>query len=454
MTTNDSSLPSGSRGELRFCTVAAAALLFAAACPAQQLTVTPFHKSGIYDLGEKAGWNVSLPDGATPPTNSYTYTIKQNSQVLLQSNVLDLSSGKTTIEISLNEPAMLYMQITPPPVAGGQGGGGFRGGRGGRGGGSTYGAAIAPTKLQPSAPCPADFDEFWKGKLDELSKVPINPVLSNTETTNAGVEFYTVTLDSLNSHVHGYLAKPAKEGKFPAMVYYQYAGVYALDKSISLNRAAQGWLVFNVDSHDLAPSLGANNGVPGGYQSIGQNSRETSYFLNMYLRDKRAVDYLTSRPEWNGKILVAMGISMGGQQSLATAGLDPRITHAIVWVPSGADFDGPLHGHASGYPNWPGNNAAAMEAGLYFDTVNFAPRIKATTFIAMGFRDTIASPVGIWTAFNQIKTPKEIAPMPEAAHNNQASREIEHMWYDGSEKWLGELGKGEEVKPDPATVKP
>ena len=454
MTTNNSRSTSHCGSGLRISVLAVAVSFIAAICPAQQLTVTPFHKSGIYNLGEKAGWNVSLPDGATPPTNNYTYTIKQNSQVLLQSNVLDLSSGKTKIEISLNEPAMLYMQISPPAGAGGGGsfGGGF--GRGGGRGGSTYGAAIAPTKLQPTAPRPKDFDAFWKGKLAELAKVPINPVLVSNESTNAGVEFYTVTLDSLNSHVHGYLAKPAKAGKFPAMVYYQYAGVYALDKSISQNRAAQGWLVFNVDSHDLAPNLGANNGVPSGYQSIGQNSRETSYFLNMYLRDKRAVDYITSRPEWNGKILVAMGISMGGQQSLATAGLDPRVTHAIVWVPSGADFDGPLHGHASGYPNWPGNNAAAMEAGLYFDTVNFAPRIKATTFIAMGFRDTIASPVGIWTAFNQIKSPKEIAPMPEAAHNNQASREIEHMWYDGSEKWLGELAKGEKVKPDPTTVKP
>ncbi len=433
--------------------ILAGGLLFvAAACSAQQLTVTAFHKSGIYDLGEKVGWNVSLPEGATAPTNHFTYTIKENSLTVIKSGELDLSSGKTTIETTLNEPAMLYMQITPPAGAGAPGGGGgFRRGGGGRGGGNTYGAAVAPTKLQPSAPCPADFDEFWKGKLDELSKVPINPVVVSNANGKEGVDFYTVTLDSLNSHVHGYLAKPAKPGKFPAMVYYQYAGVYALDKSISLNRAAQGWLVFNVDSHDQAPDQAT---APGGYASQGNTNRETSYFLNMYLRDKRAVDYLVTRPEWNGKILVAMGISMGGQQSLATAGLDPRITHAIVWVPSGADFDGPLHGHAAGYPNWPGNNARAMETGLYFDTVNFAPRIKATTFIAMGFRDTIASPVGIWTAFNQIKAPKEIAPMPEAAHNNQASREIEHMWYDVSEKWLGALAQGEDVKPDPTTVNP
>ena len=426
---------------------AAAFTLWAGACSAQQLTVTPFHKSGIYDLGEKAGWEVSLPEGAPAPTNRYTYTLKQNSQVLIKSGQLDLSSGKTTIEAALNEPAMLLLQITPP--AGARGPGGFGAGSrrgGGGGGGNLYGAAIAPTKLQPSAPCPSDFDEFWQAKLKALSQVPINPVLSNGPASKEGVEFYTVTLDSLNSHVHGYLAKPAKEGKFPAMLYYQYAGVYALDKNIALNRASEGWLVLNVDSHDLAPDRGS--GVSTGYQSIGNTNRETSYFLNMYLRDKRAADYLASRPDWNGKVLVAMGFSMGGQQSLATAGLDPRITHVIVEVPAGADFDGPLHGRVSGYPNWPGDNARAMEAGLYFDIVNFAARVKATTFLAMGFRDTVVSPVGDWIAFNQLKGPKEIAAMALAGHNNQSTPEEQKLWNDLSEHWLKTLAQGGEVKPE------
>src|SRR5437870_5801072 len=89
--------------------LAGAILLNAAACPAQQLTVIPFHKSGIYNLSEKAGWNVALTNGAEVPTNSYTYTIKKNSQDVIKSGPLDLSSGKTTIETTLNEPAMLYM---------------------------------------------------------------------------------------------------------------------------------------------------------------------------------------------------------------------------------------------------------------------------------------------------------------------------------------------------------
>jgi cephalosporin-C deacetylase-like acetyl esterase len=39
----------------------------------------------------------------------------------------------------------------------------------------------------------------------------------------------------------------------------------------------------------------------------------------MYLGDYRAVEYLASLPDWDGKTLVVMGTSMGGQQSLCVA---------------------------------------------------------------------------------------------------------------------------------------
>jgi cephalosporin-C deacetylase-like acetyl esterase len=139
----------------------------------------------------------------------------------------------------------------------------------------------------------------------------------------------------------------------------------------------------------------------------------------MYLRDTRAIDYIASRPDWNGKIIVVTGTSMGGQQSLVTAGLNPkRITAVIVNEPSGADSNGELHGRKTGYPFWPSGDPQVMKTALYFDTVNFASRIKAPTLLAVGFIDSIALPAGIWTALNQIPAPKEVVPMVESDHNN------------------------------------
>jgi cephalosporin-C deacetylase-like acetyl esterase len=412
---------------------------------AQEPVFTPFHQNGIYAIGEKAGWTVTVPQGAASSSH-YTYTIRKNNFDVIAAGALDLTSGRTTIETALGEPAMLYVEVKadPPPTASAQGPNA-----------TTaapakptvihLGAAIAPTGLQPSAPRPADFDAFWDGKLKALAAIPINPVLTRTPTTAPGLELYTVKLDSLGSHVQGYLAKPAREGRFPALVIYEWAGVHALQPATVTDRAAEGWLAFNVDSHDLPPGQGT--GVSTEYQAIGNTDRETSYFLNMYLRDSRAIDYIASRPDWDGKNIVVMGTSMGGHQSLVAAGLNPRITAVIVNEPAGADSNGDLHGRKAGYPNWDSGNPKVMETALYFDTVNFASRIKAPVVAAMGFIDIVVPPVGVWIAIDQIPGAKEAIPMVESNHNNLTPDKI-GAFETRSKEVLGIILNGGEFKPN------
>jgi len=387
---------------IRLLIASLALLQLASLADAQQLTFVPFHSSGIYRTGEKAGWTVSLPKDAAAPTAKYSYEIKKNNFDVIRNGALDLSSGSTTIEETLQEPAMIYVTVSaegaPPASA------------------VHLGAAIAPTQLKPSQPKPPDFDAFWYNKLQYLSVTPMKPVITPMKTEQAGVELSTVQLDALGSRVHGYLAKPIKLGKFPALIIYQWAGVYALQPKMVTDRAAEGWLVLDVDSHDKPPDQPA--GIPTSYQALGNMNRETSYFLLMYLRDARAVDYISSRPDWDGQTLVLMGTSMGGQQTLVTAGLRPQVSAVIVNEPAGADMNGELHGRKTGYPNWPSTDPRIMATAPYFDVVNFASRIKAPVLAAIGFIDTTCPPVGIWTALNQIPGPKEAVPMIESDHNN------------------------------------
>jgi len=120
-----------------------------------------------------------------------------------------------------------------------------------------------------------------------------------------------------------------------------------------------------------------------------------------------------------------MGGSMGGQQSLALAGLRPdKISAVLVCVPAGADSNGDLHGRAAGYPNWPSDKPDVMKTALYFDTVNFAPRIKAPVMAAMGFIDTISPPAGVWTMLNQVAGPVEALPLVEAEHDNLTPEKV------------------------------
>jgi cephalosporin-C deacetylase-like acetyl esterase len=386
----------------------------------QQLTFTPYRATGIYDVGETVGWTVT--PGPAAVTYRYRWAIRQNNAVVVKEGVLDLSGGRAVIETVGNQPGMIYVaiqafeELTPPAVAASPR---FVGGNAGRNDGAyAVGAAVAPAKIDVSTPRPGDFDSFWSSKLTAQAAVPINPVLMPVDTDVPGVELQMFQLDALGSKAHGWIAKPARPGKFPALIQLQYAGVYALSPAAATRRAAAGWLMLNVDSHDKLPTDAAGN-VPRGYQALGNTDRETSYFLNMYLRDSRVLDYLLTRPDWDGKTIVLMGGSMGGQQSLVVAGLRPeKITGVLVCVPAGADSNGDLHGRKAGYPNWDSTNPAVMKAALYFDTVNFASRITAPVMAGLGFIDTISPPAGVWTALNQIRGPVEALPMIESEHDN------------------------------------
>ena len=460
----------------------------AAAADAPQLSFTPFHADGIYALGDKVGWTVTPAPDTVTPKGHFSYTVKSNDLDVVKTGSFDLASGTATIDLTFDRPAMLYVEVdyqagsapslSPAeyaevnrdlkallekrdpglkPLLGKYPGydllrpelsfSAFAENRV-----ATLGAAVAPTLLKPSVAAPADFDSFWAAQLARLRRIPADPVLTPLPRSQPGVKLFRVQLESVGSHVQGYLAVPDRRGKFPALVLYQWAGVYPLQPEWATDRAAEGWLTLDVDSHDLPPDQGT--GVPKEYQTIGERSRDTSYFLDMYLRDTRALEYIRSSPRWDGKTVVLTGTSMGGQQSLVTAGLNPgKVTAVLVNEPSGADSNGNLHGRRAGYPFWDSADPQVMRTALYFDTVNFAPRITAATLIAMGFIDTTAPPAGIWTELDEIPGPKEAVPMIESEHNNLTPQK-QDGWLHRSEEILATLVHGGRFTPNGVLTRP
>jgi len=412
---------------------------------APAILVTPLKPGGIYELGDTVGWVVTLPEGSPVEgpfgEGPFGFTVKKNNAVVMRSGNLEFKDGKATIEVKVDEPAMLYAQITPPAEEVAM-----------RQRPMVFGAVVAPTKLRPVQLRPHDFDSFWKSKIERLEAIPMNPELTPKDSGNPDVEYATIRMDHVNgSHVYGQLAKPKREGKFPAMVIYQWASPpYPLQRSWVTDRAREGWLVLNIEPHDVLPDAPQSyyRALPSelkNYGAIGIEDREKCYFLQMYLADYRAVDYIASRPDWDGKTLVVTGTSMGGQQSVVVAGLHPRITHVVVNEPSGCDLNAVEHGRSVGYPFFPPNNPKAAATAPYFDAINFASHIRATALVAMGFVDTIAPPAGIWTAFNQIRGKKEAAPMFDSPHNNTATPAQQRPFTARSAEWFAALMKGERI---------
>ena len=394
-----------------------ALLCLAGAARAQRFVVTPDHPDGIYHAGDTVRWRVTWEGGGTPPA-SFDWVLKKGGLTEAGKGTAMLADNAATVEAKFDAPGTLLLEIRSP-------GGGRRGAR-------VHGGAVAdPEKIEASAKRPADFDAFWAAKLKELAAVAPEPKLEPGEGGKPGVSYWKITLNNIRgTHIQGQIARPVEGAKFPALLIVQWAGVYGLQKSWVADRAADGWLALNIEAHDIpidetpAYYRDLSNGALRNYPAIGNDDRETSYFLRMYLSCYRAAEYLTKRPDWDGRTLVVMGGSQGGLQSLMTAGFHPKITAALAEVPAGCDMLGPDVGRAPGWPQWVFNAGGkdpnkVREAARYYDVVNFASRIKCPVLVGAGLIDETCPPAGVLAAVNQIKSKKEVILFPHGAHQDE-----------------------------------
>jgi hypothetical protein len=181
------------------------------------------------------------------------------------------------------------------------------------------------------------------------------------------------------------------------------------------------------------------------YPAIGNDDRETSYFLRMCLSCCRAAQYLTERGDWDGHTLVVTGGSQGGLQSIVTAGLHPKISAVLACVPAGCDLNGPLAGRMPGWPMWywktqGKDEVKVRKAAGYYDVVNFASRVKCPVLIGVGLIDTTCPSPGVYTAYNQLQGPKEIVVLPFGEHGEKKGSH--GLYYARFGVWSQALVKG------------
>ena len=413
-------------------------LALAAKAGSAGLTLTPNQPGAVYPLGKKIIWRVQVRQDVLPVA-TLAYVLKRGGGTVMGQGRLDLKSGSATIETSLAEPGTILTEVTGANAAG-------------KPLHALAGVAVAPEKIPVSSPCPDDFDAFWTAKLNELAAVPEHPVLAPGRSNKAGVDYWKLTLDNIRgTHIYGQLARPAGKKKLPAMLIVQWAGVYPLSPTTVTGMAAQGWLALNISAHDLPidePAAFYENLTKGAltnYPAIGNDDREKSYFLRMFLACHRAVDYLAERPDWDGRTLVVTGTSQGGLQSFVAAGLNHKVTGLMALVPAGCDDTGDLAGRNPGWPYWMAHaghrdSQKVRDTARYFDGVNFAARVQCPALVGLGLIDTTSPPSGVFAAINQLKGPKEVVVLPEANHHGDNKTHAAYLQRAG--EWQAALVKG------------
>jgi cephalosporin-C deacetylase-like acetyl esterase len=390
--------------------------LIAASCCRAQMVVAPDRPGGVYQVGDTVHWTVNWEGESNAP--AARCILKSGGLTNTGQNDLIFSNNVAGFATRFDAPGTMLIEVKWQPES------------------NTHravgGAVAAPDRITPAAPAPPDFDAFWKARVKELKKIPANPVLEKEEIGKSGVAYWKITMDNIRgTHIHGQIARPEKGEKFPALLIVQWAGVYGLQKSWVTDRAAEGWLALNIEAHDVPIDepesfyKDQSAGPLNNYWLAGNDDRDKSYYLRMYLSCYRAVEYLKTRPDWNGKTLVVMGASQGGQQTLMIAGLHPDdITAALALVPAGGDMLAPEAGRAPAWPQWYFNTrgkdpAKVHEASRYYDVANFARHIKCPVLVGLGLRDETCPPSSVLAVVNQITSPKEVVILPKSGHQDE-----------------------------------
>ena len=396
-----------------------------------QVRVAPDHRDWTYRLGEPAKFRVMVTADNTPVDNAtVTYSVgpdlmpaeKKTAAVPLDGLVVD---GGT-----LKEGGFIRLKASVEIA------------------GKTYEgkatAAFAPETIKPYQTEPADFDAFWqKGKAD-LAKIPLEARLTLLpEACTDKVNVYHVNFRTLNQawnpsppRVYGILCEPKAPGKYPAILKVPGAGVRPYFGDTDL--AARGAVVLEIGIHGIPVNMAKDiydamyGGALHSYWVNQLDNRDTYYYHRVYLGCIRANDFLTSREMWNGKDLLVMGASQGGQLSIVTAALDPRVTALSATHPAMCDVAAELHGRAGGWPHpfkpnddgSPSSHStpAKIATASYYDTVNFARRLKVPGFYIWGYNDETCPPTSTFAAYNVITAPKTLAVEPEQSHTYPAEQ--------------------------------
>lgn len=287
------------------------------------------------------------------------------------------------------------------------------------------GAGADVDKIALEKPEPKDFDAYWTKQKAELKKVPLKADVQEVRST-AETKVYAVTVDCAGPRpVTGYLMVPAdaKAKSCVARIHFQGYGT-------GVQRppdwpVQKGEIYFDVNAHgyDLGRQRGYYNDffskiAPKGQQyafSKEENADpDTAYFHGMALRVMRALEFVKTRGEWNGKDLIVEGGSQGGLQTSWAAGLDKDVTLArpfITWgcnwgFVDGTRIRGPWH--------------IAWAPGLgYYDAVSHIARAKCRVEITRaGLGDYTCPPSGLALFYNAIKAPKSITWVQGSRHGH------------------------------------
>ena len=292
------------------------------------------------------------------------------------------------------------------------------------------GAGADVDAIRADTPLPPDFAAFWARRRAALAAVPMDGATAREiGSPLAGVRLFEVSIPCAGSRPStGFLSIPDRPGRFPAKIHFHGYDESWRDTAYATptaNRLSRDAIVLDLSAHGFAlnrepeyyAALRAESGSNGhdyAFDPVQNSDPDTAYFGGMSWRVMRGLEYLKSRPEWDGKNLVAEGGSCGGLQTIWAAALDHDVTECRPFIPWCCNLAGPAAGreHGDWFVEW-------VPALAYYDPVNLARLLPATcrtTITWAGLGDYICPPSGVMAFYNAIPGHKSITFIQGAMH--------------------------------------
>jgi cephalosporin-C deacetylase-like acetyl esterase len=415
--------------------------------------VTPDHQDWTYRVGETCRFTVSVLRSGTLIDNALVdYEAGPEMYPEVKKTGVVLKDGTMKHQGTMKVPGFYRLSVTAHVN-----GKDYKG---------ACGAAFSPEQLQPSTVMPSDFQLFWQGAIDEARKTDLNPTKRLLpERCTKDVNVYEVSFNNIlpNYRTYGILCvpvdkekDPAKAGRYPALLRVPGAGVRPYGGDVYT--ASQGAITLEIGIHGIPVTMDQKvyddiyNGALTGYWEFNMDNRDKHYYKRVIVGCIRALDYIEQFTPWNGKEMGVTGSSQGGFLSLATAGLDKRITFYAPVHAALCDHTNSLKGVACGWPHYfygskkqeargkkstqtlpkEGSEEKRIEVSRYYDGINFARLIteQQQGWFSFGYNDDVVPPTTAWATYNTVKGPKTISPY-------QATW---HFWFqeqwDEWEQWL------------------
>lgn len=394
----------------------------------------PDHADWLYKTGEKANIEIQFYKYGIPRNGEVTYTVGNDLLGTDTKGTVTLKNGRAKINIGTKKTpgfrdVVLTMKLD----------------------GQSYThhvkVGFSPEKIQPFTQEPKDFNTFWQGNLDELAKIPLSytkEIAKEYCTDKVDCYLVKIPVSRRKQCVYGYLFYPknAQPGKHPVVLCPPGAGIKTIKEPLRHKYYAEnGFIRLEIEIHGLDPRLPketfddisrAFNSDATGYLENGIDNRDRYYMKHVYLALVRCIDLLTSLPEWDGRNVAVQGGSQGGALALVAAGLDKRVNLCVVNHPALSDMAGYTEkGRTGGYPHFNRMTGLYTPSNIstmaYYDVVNFARKVKATTYMTWGYNDNTCPPTTSYAVWNTLNCEKESLITPINEHWTSDATEYGQM---------------------------